>query len=504
MKNLFIYLLIVIIAFFALFPRIIEVLNQNYVFGFDQGRDFLAVHNIVVNHKFTLIGPELGSGSAGFSGIFHGPFFYYLLAIPFVIFNGDPYSGIVLMFLFGIFTMVFSYFLGKKLFGCTGGLIIALLIAISPSLISHSRLVWLPHVTSLFILLTFYFIYTMNKSNKNVFFAAFFSGFIYNFEFAITVPLVLALCIYSVYIFRFKQLKQYIFLFLGLIVAFSPMILFELRHGFLGTRGVIDYLTHPKATADNLKFMELITRDHLGTLWYNFFDSFPNQNIIPSIIIPLITLLTVVAFLIKEKNIRLKHFIIFLLTLPFINFMVFSFLRSSIYTYYLTDLNLAYIILFTYAIFNSYVKNNFILKVCLTIFLIISILFAASNSFSVSIYDYSDYGGTAKVKGKIDAIDYIYKDAKGQRFNLLVFTPPVYTYAYDYLLEWYAKRRYNYYPSQEKKEIFYLLIEIDREKPWSYKGWLETVVKEGTILDTKTLPSGFIIQKRLIEDKNEI
>ena len=111
--------------------------------------------------------------------------------------------------------------------------------------------------------------------------------------------------------------------------------------------------------------------------------------------------------------------------------------------------------------------------------------------------DFNDSGGTHKIKGKINAIDYIYKDSKGKQFGLLIFTPPVYTYVYDYLIWWYGEKKYNYAPHKEKKGEFYLLIEVDPEKPWSYKGWLETVIKTGDVIYTKTLPSGFIIQKRV-------
>src|SRR3990167_6976885 len=95
---------IVVILLFTLgiSLRSVEVLNGNYLFGFDQGRDYMAVYNIVENHKFTLLGAEVGAGSAGLSGLFHGPGYYYLLSLMYILFRGDLYGGIVLMFFFGI------------------------------------------------------------------------------------------------------------------------------------------------------------------------------------------------------------------------------------------------------------------------------------------------------------------------------------------------------------------------------------------------------------------
>ena len=109
-KILFISAFLIII-FLSLFPRSIEVLNQNPIFGFDQGREYLAARNIVVNHKLILIGTELGAGSAGISGLFHGPIYYYLLTIPFILFNGNPAGGTWLMLFFGLSSILFGYYL---------------------------------------------------------------------------------------------------------------------------------------------------------------------------------------------------------------------------------------------------------------------------------------------------------------------------------------------------------------------------------------------------------
>ena len=51
-----------------------------------------------------------------------------------------------------------------------------------------------------------------------------------------------------------------------------------------------------------------------------------------------------------------------------------------------------------------------------------------------------------------------------------------------------------------RKGLVYLLIEKDTSKPWSYQGWLETVIKDGDVINTEQLTSGFIIQKRLFKE----
>ena len=74
MKN---FKKIALVAFFAvcltigILSRGIEILNGNYIFGFDHGREYLMTRDIVDYHDLRLIVTPLGSGSAGFQGIFH-------------------------------------------------------------------------------------------------------------------------------------------------------------------------------------------------------------------------------------------------------------------------------------------------------------------------------------------------------------------------------------------------------------------------------------------------
>lgn len=491
-------LLFILLLYFSLVPRVVEVLNKNYLFGFDQGRDYLAVKSIIADRKITLIGSEIGAGSAGFQGIFHGPFYYYFLSIPFLIFNGDPYGGILLMFSFGLGAIALGYFLGKKLFGLKVGLVTALFIAISPPLVSQSRFVWNSHPSTFFILLCFYFIYKFIKNNKNrhLFLASFFAAFIYNFELAIAIPMVFAVVVNAL-LLRLRP-KQFLLIFIAFFLVFLPTLLFELRHNFIGLNGFIAYQLHNKNTPMTLMFFKLISRDHLVSFWSSLLSTFPKQNLFPPILIGLIVLFPAFFYFLKEKASPLKKFIAYLLMLIPVNFAVFIFLRNAVYIYYLIDLNIAYIFLLSYSIYTAYKNRNFFLQLLLVPFLILLIFTSIVSYTFIAKYDYKDYGGTAKIKGRIDAIDYIYKDANGKKFGLLVFSPPIYTYPYDYLLWWYGENKYKYLPHKEKKGLFYLLIEKDLSKPWSYKGWLETVVKTGNVIYTKTLPSGFIIQKRSV------
>ncbi len=498
MKRVLLITTFILIVLLTLFPRCIELLANNYLFGFDQGREMLAAKGIVVDHKFILIGTELGAGSAGISGLFHGPIYYYLLTVPFLLFKGDPYGAVVLMFVLSVATVIFSFFLGKKLFSLKGGLLLSFLVAVSPPLIAQARFIWSPNPPSFFILLAFYFLYLFIVKQKYYYllFAAFFSAFVYNFEFALAVPMCL-----TVFVFAISFLKNKVKLLSGIIsgflLGFLPMLFFEIRHHFLGLHGVITYIFHHKASSSHIKDSSLtLLSGHWQTFLGNISDAFPGHGILPGWLLGLVLLIGTVFFLRKEKNDYLKKFIFYLLLLFPVNFFVFSFLRNTVYNYYLTDLTFVYLILLTYIIWSAFYQKKIVFQILGGGYIIVLLFMASFSSVSTSFHDYPDFGGTAKIKGLEQAMDYIYTDTKDRHFGLLIFAPPVYTYQYDYMVWWYGQRKYQYKPYTDKKGIVYLLIEPDPYKPWSYNGWLETVIKTGTVMITTTLPSGFIVQTR--------
>lgn len=501
-KNLFLVFLLSLLALVSLFPRSIEVLNGNPVFGIDQGRDYMFVKNIVVDYKLTLIGAELGAGQAGLSYLFHGPGYFYMLAIPFIIFDGNPIGGVFLMLVLGLSAIAFSVYFITKFLGWKEGLFMGFLMAVCPYLIGQSRFIENHFGTPILILIVFYFTYlfTKTKKTKFIFWAALFSAFIYNLEVAIAIPLCITLLIYSIFILRAKLIPRLPYMFLGFSISFSPMFIFEFRHGFMGLRSVFTYLFNSNEAHSSSTPILLHAKNILNLFTYTFSDSFPGRLLISQSmqgILMFCFVVLIIFVLQREKEKIKKRFILFLLLLFPVNFLIFMPLRTIVFQHYLTDIILASLILLTYCL--SWLCKNEYFKLAISMSIYSFILFAVGihSAYKTSISDYYDHGGLHKLRGKIEAIDFIYKDANKKPFGLLVFSPTVYTYPYDYLVWWHGQRKYNYIPHSEKKGTFYLLIERDSMKPWTYKGWEETVVKTGKVVYAKTLPSGFIVEKRI-------
>lgn len=502
MKNFYIFIVIIFLWGVAL--RSVEVINGNYLFGFDVGRDLLVARNIVVNHKFTLIGAEIGSGSAGINGIFQGPGFYYLLAVVYWLFNGNPYGAILLMFVFGVATLLAVYKTVFRMFDKWTAAAVLFLVGVSPLIVSQSRFVWPPHPASFIIVLMFYFAYMIPKRTRLYApLSLLMAGLTYHFELAMTVPLVIGLIAALPIVYRIKDIKTYLYSFVMLIVAFLPMMLFEMRHGWMAVRSILSY-TAPQGVAGSDVWL-LRLSDHTMSYLYNAANSFIQEHgLLPDrffIYLSVALFVALVIFAWRTRADKQRKFFQLCLLLLVTSYGVLLLLNNSIWDYYLIHAHFIYIYVFAYFLVLSVrgMRKSIWLKISAGILTVFLVSMVVSSVWRMKIdytYDFHDIGGVEKIVGKKAAVDYVYKDAKGKQFSEFTFMAPIYTYPYDYLFETYGRQKYGYAPGHDKKGLVYLIIEPDASKPWTYKGWLETVIVGGDIIKTITLPTGQIIEVR--------
>lgn len=495
----FMYAVLAVVFLWSVALRAVEVVNGNYLFGFDIGRDLLVARDIVENHKLTLIGAEIGSGSAGINGIFQGPGYYYLLAFVYWLFQGDPYGVLLTMFMFGVATLVAVYVIVQRIFGRATAVISLFLVGVSPLIVSQSRFIWSPHPVSLLVVLFLYTAYLIPKRPRLYGpLTVFLAGLTYHFELAMTVPMVIAVFLSLPLVFRIKDMRTYVYSVASAILAFSPFLGFEMRHGWMAVRSALSY-SSPEGPVGSDVWLLRIT-DHMGPYIANARNSFAIEGgFVPdAFFTPLVAglLIGLIMFALKTKDRLHRLFFQFLLLLLFTSYVTLLFLNNLIWDYYLIHAHFIYIYVFAYALIRSYRSSRVIFTI-LSLFLVSMIVSSAWRMYISYTYDLHDLGGVEKIHGKQAAIDYVYADAKGQPFSEFTFMAPIYTYPYDYLFETYGKKKYGYAPSHEKRGLVYLIIEPDRSKPWTYKGWLETVIVGGTVEKTVTLPSGHIIQKRI-------
>lgn len=474
-----------------------ELISHNFLFLLDQGRDMMAVKSIVYDHHLTLIGP-----STSLRGVFQGPLWYYLLALAMLVFNGNPWGGIVLMFLISVSVLVIVFFWIRKLFGDKAAIVTLLLFAISPEAAAAATYVWNPHPMWLLIVIYIFIFYNVNKSLNFYLILWPLIGIMFHFQTALGVFIFTASVIY-ILIFNRKTILNKYFL-VGIILflcTFFPQILFDFRHDFLMTRSVLSIFGGSEqglfVSGENHGYSDLVN-SHITSFYENFRSAFIVEGYLkyfPDFVIGIMILAFFFVNKIKMFSKKESQFILMMTRLVLIILLLSFIYPFPVRYWFLTGFQSFYLIVFGLILSKLYI--NFLGKGIL-IFLFIILLFNSLQRIDLLYFHPPNDGGAEKIKGKLNAIDYVYKDAKKIPFGLLVFTPAVYTDAYDYLIFWHGSRQYGYIPHKEKKGTFYLLMETDRSKPWSNKGWRETVIKTGNILKTVTLPTNLIIEKRSI------
>lgn len=459
----------------------------------------LKVKEIVFDHHLTLIGPYTSLG-----GVFQGPFYYYLIAIPTFLMQGDPLGPLILMLLISLLTIIVASTLMYRLFGYAAALITMIFFAVSPEAVAAATYTWNPHpMWSLITLYAFLLFYATSRYSKYMVLLWPTIGFMFHFEIALGVLLLITTIFYVAISQRTKILNKYFFI--GLFLAFLtliPQLVFELRHDFLMSKSVINLFSGADrgliVKGETRNYIQLLD-NHKAELMQNFRSSFMRDGILTHV--PLLIFIYCVPLIIFGRKIGLltpkEHlFVVTLVKIVMIFVIVTCLYPFPVRYWFLTGFQSFYLLL-AGLLLSKLVRFKFGKILLLALFAVFA--FYTVKRLDVLYFHPPDDGGIAKIKGKKAAIDYIYHDASGKLFGLLIFTPPVNTDAYDYLIWWHGNRKYGYTPQKKKEGTFYLLIEVESGRPWTYKGWLETVIKTGKVVKTEKLPSGFIVQKRLAQ-----
>jgi glycosyltransferase involved in cell wall biosynthesis len=142
--------LIILVLLLASFVRLFQI-DKYLTFLGDEGRDVRVVRDILTGKNFPFIGPGTSIGN-----MYLGPFYYYLMAPALKIANFSPVGPAVQVAIIGVFTVALLWWVGRQWFGRGAGIMVALLYALSPTVIIYSRSSWNPNIMPFFALLCMY------------------------------------------------------------------------------------------------------------------------------------------------------------------------------------------------------------------------------------------------------------------------------------------------------------------------------------------------------------
>jgi len=234
----------------------------------DEGRDMLILMDIVQLKNFPFIGPPTSMGR-----LFLGPIYYYFIT-PFAwLFKMEPIGPAVFVALLGSLTIPLIYLVTKNFFDSITGCFAAILYTFSPLIITFSRSSWNPNPMPFFCLLLVLGLFYWQKTKKERFF------YLSLFCFAVSLQLhymVILLTPFLIFVFyklrrNFKNKKVFLYGFLIFFLLLSPLLVFDLKHDFVNTKGVLALFKG--RSNEGFSFYDLLSRsrDRLRQLFSLFF-----------------------------------------------------------------------------------------------------------------------------------------------------------------------------------------------------------------------------------------
>lgn len=213
-------------------------LNEFMVFIGDQGWFYISARDMLLSSEIPLVGI-----TASHTWLHQGPYWTYILAIIFKVFNFNPVAPAYFTAALGILTVGLVYKIFKDMFSSSIALISALLYATSPLIIANDRFAYHTSPIPLFTLIFIFSVYKWTKGNYIFFVPSLISlGILYNFELA-TASLFGVLFIFLFYgIIRKKSWAVKIFEWkvllvslCGFILSMTPVIIYDFKNGFVQT-----------------------------------------------------------------------------------------------------------------------------------------------------------------------------------------------------------------------------------------------------------------------------
>jgi len=231
------FVFLFLITALAIFLRFYKI-NELHFFTYDQARDDLIVKRILVDHQWTLLGPQ-----SSMRGVYLPPFYYYTLIPILYLSRLNPVGVDVYTAIIGVLTVILIWFIIRELFGKIPALMVSALYATSPLIVELSHRAWNPNTQPFFVLLLVYFLYKLFQTKKEKFliFSSLALGYAVNLHYGALalIPVWFFAFVWS--LFKLKK-KWLVILSFFILASFgAPLLFFDLRHDFMLSRNIYLY-----------------------------------------------------------------------------------------------------------------------------------------------------------------------------------------------------------------------------------------------------------------------
>ncbi len=430
---------ILILLILGIIYRLFLTSDGNFLFNMDNARDFVDIREMVELGKLRLTGP-----SAAIEGLFNGPLWYYFLSVPYFLTHGDPYGAIIMQI---VLWAIGGFFLLKLVENYSKWIIlpIGLVWVASDYVVLANRYSFNPNPIVLLTPLLIYSLVQYLKTEKRIFIilAWFLAGAFFNFEMSvgIFIPLIILISIFltkKTKLFTDKYFWLGALIFIGTLI---PQILFDFKHQFIMSKGVLRFISENAGSEFNfVKRIQIISSS-----FFSVFSATLMNHKLLTLIILILSIPVFKRFFAKDKKDPIVVVASLFILVPFLGYLI---IPVGVNAWHLGAAAAAFLILIAF-ILSSLGKINFFGKILSMLIFILLIFYSISNIVNFFINDFGKESGDSSLyKNEIAAIDYVYSHAGSQNFKVYMYLPSVYDYPYQYLFWWYGRKKYGYIPGE--------------------------------------------------------
>lgn len=231
--------MIVLLIFLAFSLRLYNF-SERWGLGSDDIRDISIAKEALKRHELPVIGSFSSAGPFVF-----GPLFYWFIMLSYILIPFTLKAPWILLTVVGVTTVGIFMYVGKLIGGRKLSLIMGILAATSPQLITRSMALnqhSLIGITSILLIL-FYILFWQKKHFKYAFFMGLSLGIALSMHYQalnlfIFFPMLFLVPKMSLY----PKLKAITFMILGFIIPSFPLLFWDSHQQFANIRNLLDYL----------------------------------------------------------------------------------------------------------------------------------------------------------------------------------------------------------------------------------------------------------------------
>ncbi|MDO8269624.1 MAG: glycosyltransferase family 39 protein [Candidatus Levybacteria bacterium] len=409
--------------FFAIFCILFALLlltrfygmEEKSPFGFDQVDNAWAAKDIIVDHKFPLVGMQAKVNT----GLFIGPYYYYLISPFYLITNLDPIASIFIAGLTAVFTFLVIYFVTRSIFNEKVAILAIFINVVSSYIFELDRVQWpVNFIVPISFLILFSLYKICNNNPKYFMLLAASFGFSLHIHFT-SVFYIILIALAIPFIPRNKKTLRYFLFSIFIFLIFVIPIIVGLIETSIGISPT-SYLSNSFHGFHLRRFLQIIGDEFIE---FNAILKFPY-----AIYVSIFLFLTFIFLLLKEKNLKHKFIFIYLLIVwMLVPWIVFSTYSGEITNYYFGITRPVAILTFSYLIYRLVTLNRIYITFLLALMLI---YFSISN-----LYYFFSMGPVGLPFHRSVVLE---KISKGEKVEFVHGDPQSYIY---YLLKQYNNEK---------------------------------------------------------------